>query len=93
MAQVSDFRFGDSGERLGLSTDLGAIITVLTREDLGVLLGHIKSRGRPWQGSLGPFHLTLTTLLVQAPKWGMNIDPEGLKLQPVLTVNWAPVEA
>ena len=44
------FSFRRLWEKLGLSTGLGAIITVLTGEDLGVLLGHIKRRGRPWQG-------------------------------------------
>lgn len=44
-----EFSFRRLWERLSLSTDLGAIITVLTGEDLWFSLGHIKSRGRPWQ--------------------------------------------
>ena len=44
------FSFRRLWEKLDLSTGLGTIITVLTGEDLGVLLGHIKCRGRPWKG-------------------------------------------
>lgn len=77
-------------ERLRLSTDLGAVITILPGEDLGFSLGHIISRGRPWQGGAGGkqsalFTRRLTELLVQVPKSGANTDPEHLKLELVLT--------
>lgn len=92
------FSFRRLWEKLDLSTGLGTIITVLTGEDLGGFTRAHKTQrqalaGRAKGQTKCPFHLTLAELLVQAPKRGMNTDPERLRLEPVLTMKWAPGEA